>query len=91
MRYLAVGLALLLLAGCVRPSYYGQTSSLNTPGAGYSAGNTAAAVPVNSSLASSSSSTYCREYRQSIKIGDQEQEIIGTACRQPDGSWKVLR
>lgn len=33
---------------------------------------------------------YCREYTQSINIGGRVQEGVGTACRQPDGSWKIV-
>ena len=36
-----------------------------------------------------SDGTYCREYRQTINIGGKQQEGFGTACRQPDGSWKI--
>ncbi len=32
---------------------------------------------------------YCREYNQEVVIGGVKQEAYGTACRQPDGSWKV--
>ena len=32
---------------------------------------------------------YCREYQQTIVIGGKEQKAYGTACRQPDGSWKI--
>lgn len=32
---------------------------------------------------------YCREYQQDITIGGERQKSYGTACRQPDGSWKV--
>lgn len=34
---------------------------------------------------------YCRDYVTEVLIDDQVQEAIGTACRQPDGSWKVMR
>jgi surface antigen len=30
----------------------------------------------------------CREYTIDAIIGGQRQEVYGTACRQPDGSWK---
>lgn len=33
---------------------------------------------------------YCREYRTIAEIGGKKQEIYGTACRQPDGSWKAV-
>jgi surface antigen len=32
---------------------------------------------------------YCREYTQDIKVGGETHQTYGTACRQPDGSWKV--
>ena len=32
----------------------------------------------------------CREYRTTVKVGGKEEEAYGTACRQPDGSWKVV-
>ncbi|MBI2235591.1 MAG: glycine zipper 2TM domain-containing protein [Magnetospirillum sp.] len=35
-------------------------------------------------------SQYCREYHQTVVVGGQQQESYGTACRQPDGSWKVM-
>lgn len=38
-----------------------------------------------------SSGQYCREYQQTITIGGQQQQAYGTACRQPDGSWKIVR
>jgi surface antigen len=33
---------------------------------------------------------YCREYRSSAVIDGQKQHVYGTACRQPDGSWKTV-
>jgi surface antigen len=33
---------------------------------------------------------YCREYQQTVTVGGQTQQAYGTACRQPDGSWKVM-
>jgi surface antigen len=34
---------------------------------------------------------YCREFTQTIRIGDEVHESYGTACLQPDGSWRVER
>jgi surface antigen len=31
----------------------------------------------------------CREYTVDATIGGKTEQIYGTACRQPDGSWKV--
>lgn len=33
---------------------------------------------------------YCREYRSTAIVAGKNQQIYGTACRQPDGSWKVV-
>lgn len=34
---------------------------------------------------------YCREYTATARIGGQLQQLYGTACRQPDGTWEVVR
>ena len=33
---------------------------------------------------------YCREYTQTFSVGGKKQTGYGTACQQPDGSWKVV-
>lgn len=33
---------------------------------------------------------YCREYQSKVNVGGSTQESFGTACRQPDGSWKIM-
>lgn len=35
------------------------------------------------------SGQYCREYRTEVEVGNGVEEAYGTACRQPDGSWKI--
>ena len=35
--------------------------------------------------------TYCREFQQTITVGGQTQDAYGKACRQPDGSWKIVQ
>lgn len=37
-----------------------------------------------------SGNEYCREYRTIAVIGGKKREMYGTACRQPDGSWKTV-
>ena len=32
---------------------------------------------------------YCREFIQKAVIANKTQQVYGTACRQPDGTWKV--
>jgi surface antigen len=36
------------------------------------------------------SGQYCREYRTQVEVGSGVEEAYGTACRQPDGSWKIV-
>jgi len=33
---------------------------------------------------------YCREYQQTITVGGKTETAYGTACRQPDGTWKII-
>lgn len=33
---------------------------------------------------------YCREYQTTVTVGGKAQQAYGKACRQPDGSWKVV-
>ena len=34
---------------------------------------------------------HCREFQQTVPVGNRSQEAYGTACRQPDGSWKMVQ
>ena len=34
---------------------------------------------------------YCREYQQTVTVGGRSEEAFGKACRQPDGSWKIIK
>jgi hypothetical protein len=33
----------------------------------------------------------CREYQSTVNVGGQAQQMVGTACQQPDGSWRIVR
>ena len=37
-----------------------------------------------------SAGNQCREYQSTVTIGGKTEQAYGTACRQPDGSWKVV-
>src|SRR5262249_4653977 len=39
----------------------------------------------------SASGQYCREYEQTITVGGRTEQGYGRACRQPDGSWKIVQ
>ncbi len=60
-----------------------QTTAWNNP----DSGNSGSLTPTRTY--EPSPGQYCREYRQTVMIGGQQQEAYGTACRQPDGSWMI--
>jgi surface antigen len=62
----------------------GQATTWKNPDSGHSGSVT----PTRTYQTSNGS--YCREYQQEITIDGKPQRSYGTACRQPDGSWKVV-
>ena len=61
----------------------GETSTWKNPDSGHSGSIT----PTNTFQ--NASGQYCREYQQTITVGGEKHQGYGTACRQPDGSWKI--
>ena len=47
-------------------------------------------VVPSSTLAPSSSNQQCREFTVDTEIGERTESAYGTACRQHDGSWKII-
>lgn len=39
----------------------------------------------------SSNGTYCRVYRMTVSAGGNSDLAFGTACKQADGAWKIVR
>ena len=37
-----------------------------------------------------SDGSYCREFQETVTISGQQETAYGTACRQPDGTWKIV-
>lgn len=37
-----------------------------------------------------SNGEYCREYTMQAHVGDQNKQVVGKACRQPDGTWHIV-
>lgn len=33
---------------------------------------------------------YCREFQQEVTVGGQAEQLFGTACREADGSWRIV-
>lgn len=52
-------------------------------------GNSGTITPVREGT-NASTGAYCREYRQTIMVGGQQETAIGRACRNPDGTWTVV-
>ena len=63
----------------------GQTITWNNP----NTGNYGTYTPTRDGT--SSSGEYCREYQQTVTIGGQTQQGYGIACRQPDGTWRLMK
>ncbi len=63
----------------------GQTITWNNPESGHSG----TVTPVRDGT--DSTGAYCREYQQTVVIGGQTQQAYGTACRQPNGDWKIVK
>ena len=61
----------------------GQSSAWHNP----DSGNSGTITPTRT--AQLANGQYCREYKQTITIGGEPQQSYGTACRQPDGTWKI--
>lgn len=49
----------------------------------------AVALAVAAAGTAQASDDYCREYQRRVTIGGKVQDSYGTACLQPDGSWKI--
>ena len=63
----------------------GQTSSWRNPDSGHSGTLT----PTRSFQTASGQP--CREYQQTVTIGGRTENAYGTACRQAEGSWKIVQ
>jgi surface antigen len=63
----------------------GHTSSWRNP----DSGNKGTVTPYKAYQ--NDNGQYCREYTQTITVGGKTHQGYGTACRQPDGSWKIIK
>ncbi|MBI1209387.1 MAG: hypothetical protein GC191_19140 [Azospirillum sp.] len=78
------GLPLLLAPPAYYPPpvYYPPPAYYYPPPAGY------AAPPVSG--APGEGGPACREYETTTRIAGRNQRVVGTACQQPDGSWRIV-
>jgi surface antigen len=63
----------------------GQPIKWNNP----QSGNSGIVTPVRDGT-DTATGAYCREFQQTVTIGGKSEQAYGTACRQPDGTWKVI-
>lgn len=63
----------------------GETIVWNNP----DSGNYGNVTPVRDGYAGTSGQ-YCREFQTEVTVDGQQQNGYGTACRQEDGSWKIV-
>ena len=61
------------------PAYYAA------PPAAYNA------PPAFSAAPAADAGQQCREYQSTAMINGQPQQTVGTACLQPDGTWRIIR
>jgi len=61
----------------------GTTSTWRNPDSGHSG----SATPVKTYQ--EPDGTYCREFQQTVTVGGKTEAAYGTACRMPDGSWRI--
>jgi len=61
------------------------TGSWNNP----DSGNSGTVIPTQTTI--STTGQPCREFTTTVNIGGQPQQGYGTACRQADGSWKIVQ
>ncbi len=62
----------------------GQVSSWKNP----DSGNGGTITPVSTYKAADGAD--CREYTQTIEVGGRSEQAVGKACRQPDGTWRIV-
>jgi surface antigen len=63
----------------------GQTRTWDNPDSGHSG----AITPVKTYATAEGRN--CREFRQTVTIEGREESAYGTACREPDGSWRIVQ
>ncbi|SMH58989.1 RT0821/Lpp0805 family surface protein [Azospirillum agricola] len=74
-------------AGAARRAYaapVGERIAWNNP----QSGNSGTVTTIRDGY--SNAGTYCREYQQTVVVGGKTEMAYGTACKQPDGTWKIV-
>lgn len=85
-----IGGALLGAALLSQPAYSAPPQTVYAPPPADYYGQAPLQATPTSDVYQSQSGQYCREYQSSVRVGGQMQYGYGTACQQPDGSWRVV-
>ena len=64
----------------------GETIAWNNP----ESGNSGTFKPTRDGT-NTATGEYCREYQTTVNVGGKTESAYGTACRQPDGSWRITK
>jgi surface antigen len=62
----------------------GQASGWKNPDSGHSG------TVTPTETYQTASGNHCREYQQTVTIGGKTERAHGRACREPDGTWKIV-
>ena len=73
----------LATANALETSQTGRSTTWRNPDTGH-------AYTVTPTRTYETASGPCREFNTTAQIGGRSEQVHGTACRQPDGSWKTL-
>ncbi len=74
------------------PVYYVPPPPLvyTPPPVVYAAPPAPAATPAPTAAPAAATDPYCREYQSTTVIDGAPQALYGTACLQPDGTWRIV-
>jgi hypothetical protein len=72
------------------PVYYSEPPAYYAPPA-YAPPTSYAPPPYAPEAAQAPNGPQCREYTTTSIVGGQPQQVVGTACLQADGTWRIVR
>ena len=77
------------------PAYYYPPPAYSYPPPAYvyypPAPPPAVQAPAPTAAPAAAADPQCREYQGSVTINGRQEPVYGTACRQSDGSWRIVR
>ncbi len=76
------------LANNARSALESTPSGMSSNWVNPDSGNSGSLTPTNTYATSSGQP--CREYHSTVTIEGQTEDVYGTACREPDGSWRFV-